>query len=562
MKISWTLPCPPISLNNIIVIESPLYMYANPVEDSEASNKAYVDFISTTLTNNFITHANNLMTELTNIVNNYENTLTVTALPLGSIIYARDQLTDPPRLLKCDGRYVLKSQYPSLFNRIGHTYDEPGGNTPINLGYTSYLAIGGGQPWMNQYDISITSSTTTLISPRLALNLSLRGNIPQSLVTTSPVPYFNNIYLLGNYDIIFNFLGNTVNNKIYKTNCIQDTLYLAFNEYSLEVPFDSKFFYAIPIVTRNNKLYFLGGYSSNSPLEFSLDAVRLTFNNITGEISSITVEEDVLSGTHFYLPHCLTNLYLFINFSGSNNLVRYTITSNGDINFSSPVNAGTLNFPNLTHIDMCLSIPLRNRLYLIGGNSTQGYNRVYRLDINSSAQIDISSLTHVTNLNFDLFNSARSVYYLKRNELFIFTSTFSTNTFEIILRIFNIDSNGNIDFTNYSQHVILNTNVTGISFMGINSLCEIFGKIFLFGSAVNDFISGPAYNFHIVIDNVPGILSHGDYRAFFDNINTFTSASRNSYNLPNPYANPNPSFYFRIPLIHTYYEKLAAYIKY
>jgi len=107
-----------------------------------------------------------------------------TALKTGDIITKMSNVT-PAGFLRCNGGIFSKTTYPALYSAISQDY-----MVTSTLDYTSYLAMGAGAPWKQQYDIN------SLQSGDLS-DWTNPGNLPIALFGSQALLTKDRVYLLG-----------------------------------------------------------------------------------------------------------------------------------------------------------------------------------------------------------------------------------------------------------------------------------------------------------------------------------------------------------------------------
>lgn len=119
--------------NRINLLSSNVTTFSSDIQAAMSNlNNTMADYNTyyTSYTNQTMTNISNIQTNIQNAINNaitdIQNNLNNTGVPVGVIVLSSRTLINPSinRLLPCDGRYVQKSSFQSLFNVIGHTFDE------------------------------------------------------------------------------------------------------------------------------------------------------------------------------------------------------------------------------------------------------------------------------------------------------------------------------------------------------------------------------------------------------------------------------------------------------
>lgn len=336
------------------------------------------------------------------------------SLIVGDVVRKPTAVT-PTGFLRCNGGYADRTVYTDLFNAMGY-----GLILNANIDYTSYAAMGVGQPWKQQYN----------------LNTTLTGDITD-WITTDPIPgplsyaqavvTKDRVYVLGGHD------GTGARNLVYTAQINPDGTLGTWTNAS---PLPTALMHTKAVVTKN-RVYLISGYdgsfhspkvytatididgiigtwSEDTALPFVLNQsqVLVTKNRIyliggftNGSVATVLtapINSDGTIGTWATgtsLPSALTNSQLIATknrvyiLTGSNGVSSTTNTV-----YTTTINAdGTLGvwtegaaFPIAT--GQCETLVTRNRVYIFGGYASGYLQSVYNAPVNADGTIGAWSL--------------------------------------------------------------------------------------------------------------------------------------------------------------------------
>ena len=291
-----------VSLNGGVMTGS-LSLTQTPTMGEHLANKAYVDSkISTSGGSVFVT---------------------------GDVVY-KSVFTTPEGYLRCNGGEVSKTTYAALYSVIGDKYSSP---------YT--MQPGSGKPWRMQYDINTTQSTD--ITGWTTSTSSLPGTVAHSQAIVTK----NRVYLLGGY------INGSPSSTVYTAPINLDGTLGAWTT-STSLP--GTVYYSQAIVTKN-RVYLLGGIINNASSStvytapINLDGTLGTWTTSTSLPGTVYASQAVVTKNRVYLLGGYTS-------NGSSSTV-YTAPITGGLNDYSPYYDGTytvtptenFNLPDLTLSD-------------------------------------------------------------------------------------------------------------------------------------------------------------------------------------------------------------------
>jgi len=268
--------------------------------------------------------------------------------------------TTPVGFLQCNGSYVDKTIYGSLYSVIGDTY------TILYNG-----TIGSGKPWKQQYEINNLNTTPLLDITGWTTSLN---TIPGLLASSQAIVTNGIVYLIGGHD------GLTSSSNVYSSVINSDG---TLGSWILETnALPGPLSHSQALVTKN-KVYLLGGYDG------------------TNWVSTVYVSNINADGT---LGPWMTGVPLPINLSESQAVITndrvYLIGGRISVNnYSSFVytalidangNIGTWELgPMLpTPIANAQAAVIKNKLYIIGGFDGVNYlSTIYYATINTDGSI-------------------------------------------------------------------------------------------------------------------------------------------------------------------------------
>ena len=325
----------------------------------------------------------------------------------GTVIQ-RFNATVPAGYLYCDGSFVNKTTYASLFTELGSTFDNVSQCTIID--YTKYTALGEGRPWINQYEFSAYSGTN--------LNNTVQsGTIPASLTVTQAVVTKNKVYLLGGYN------GSAVS-TVYSAPINADG---TLGAWSAGTALPGTLSHSYAVVTEN-RVYLLGGSSDGANSVSTVYTATIDSSGNIGTWSAATALPGALSRTQAIVTR--NRIYLLGGSSNGTNAVSTVYTA--PIDSSGVIGAWTTGTALPSGLRDAQSVVTKNSLYLLGGhNGTSAVATVYKAPINSDGTIGawaIDTSLPAANYGGLVVANYNNIFYLGGyNSTNVYRGTLTTN---------------------------------------------------------------------------------------------------------------------------------------
>lgn len=265
--------------------------------------------------------------------------------------------TTPTGFLRANGGEVSRELYSALFEVMKDTY-----GIKTTMAYTSYAAVGGGQPWKNQFDFKTANVTHGTWSK--GSNLAFSVQLAQAVVTK------NRIYLLGGHN-------GTVAQDIVQSAPIVDGVIGTWVIEAGRLPTAKKG--ATAFVTKN-RIYLVGGSDSNG----SANMVFTATINIDGTLGAWVRDTNLPLGMDNALSVVTKNRVYVVSITG--NTIVALINEDGTVGAWSSY---TLGLP--IRSEYTSMFVTRNRVYVYGAN--YGF---YTALINSDGTLSAFSSTSIT----------------------------------------------------------------------------------------------------------------------------------------------------------------------
>ena len=259
------------------------------------------------------------------------------------IITRRPVSTTPVGFLRCNGGQLSRTTYSALFAAVKAPYV-----TTNTLDYTSYVAMGAGQPCRQQYDSNASQSADIT-------GWQSGPGMPMDLYGAQPVVTKNRVYLLGGV------LSGTYTNKVHTAVINADGSVGTWSE-AVSNALPGALGHSQVIVTKN-RVYLLGGHKGSPATEIFTAPI-----NADGTLGTWAYNADLpASFGHAQAFMTSNRVYLLAGSSdhaASNvktTIYSATVASNGTIGAFTV--AGNL----LTARYQTQLVVTKNRVYVIGG---------------------------------------------------------------------------------------------------------------------------------------------------------------------------------------------------
>jgi N-acetylneuraminic acid mutarotase len=263
-----------------------------------------------------------------------DTTVGQAVLKTGDII-TKPYSTTPPGFLRCNGAEVSKSAYSNLYAAVGDTFS----NTD--------LMAGAGKPWKQQYAFNTTQNGDIT-------GWTAAGNLPTALISAQSVVTKNRVYLIGGYN------GTSDVSTVYTAPINADgTLGAWSTGPSLPIPISFS-----QVIVTSNKVYLLGGYSTNSYIS-SIYSATINSDGTLGSWSLYGSLPGPLGASQAVITRGRVYLLGGRDNSGNTNIV-YTALINADGTLGS-WNTGTNIY---TPVVSSQAVVTRDKVYLLGGYGT------------------------------------------------------------------------------------------------------------------------------------------------------------------------------------------------
>lgn len=447
------------------------------------------------------------------------------AYAVGDIIRKTTNVT-PIGFLRCNGAYISQSSYSGLYSVIGKSFDQ---SSYVSLGYTSYIAVGSGRPWVQQYE---TTGGLIITSGTLASSVTLPAaiSLSQAIVTK------NRVYVIGGFN------GTGYVSSVY-SSAIETSSGL-LTSFTTETSFPIAVASAQTAVIKNTAFVF-GGIVSGS----ASAAVYSANINADGTLGTWVNSSNMPGGlSQSQVLVTKNRVYLLGGFNGSSFVATV---------YSAPINTdGTLGtwitdtpLPGIrggSHIAVTL-----NRVHLIGGKTgvSNAVNTVITAPINTDGTIG----TWTASTNFPV-QITSGYCVVSRSHIILLggLSSVAGNTAITTRYINNINTDGTLGTW---------TTITPALSAAINSGTTICtsSSIFFLATRVGTNLSSICYR--LLVNNT---LIGNDYTLYYNGtINKFDGSDSiySGYST----SNPNPSYLFSVPdyaVYDTNNTNMYSYIKY
>ncbi len=343
---------------NKITIGKPTTLAGYGISDGLSKEGDNVSgFITTTVTPTETMHAVN---------KSYVDTYISTSggLPVGDVIRRVSSVT-PSGFLRCNGGQVSKTEYSALYSIIGDTYSYP-------------LMPGSGQPWRQQYAFNTTQSgnitgwTTGTALPTTSIGWS---NV---LVTK------NRVYLIGGQQGL----------NVYTAPINEDG---TLGTWTTGTSLPSHLSGAInsQVIVTKNRVYLLGTFNSNNTYTATINSDGTLGNWVTGIPLPVSLNQSqaIVTKNRVYLLGGLI--------SGNSTKNIYTAPINEDGTLGSWIADGSLPVA----VSRSQAIITKNRVYLLGGFNSSGVYLNYCLTAPINSDGTLGSWTSGTNIPVTLCDS-------------------------------------------------------------------------------------------------------------------------------------------------------------
>lgn len=588
--------------SNVTTFSSDIQTAMNDLNNTMADyNTYYANYTSQTMTN-----ISNIQTNIQNAINNaitdIQNNLNNTGVPIGVIVLSSRTLVNPNinRLLPCDGRYVQKSNFQSLFNVIGHTFDEKitlynVDDYPQPITFTPLLPPTGAGRCENLSNITevsnlgkITRVSTNILAndARSVSTVILRLRRIGLNAKERPVVIFTKNSMVHMVSFFVDDLG--------AIEGLQEgsTIFLRYNVGNQSYDVGTVLYDRA--VRIQEALFLLGGYRLNDNLELERKPYYIRFNlqntYLPESSSSLANLLNILANPTVVVPNVatsgvpiVTSTHLYMIGGGLKAIrTRYQFNNSSKVvdvlsqQFETVTTASSNNSPlpnYLDNVDSRFEVVYlsKHRVLLVGrlvaNEAPYGYlNKVgfYLIDFidnNSTKSVDIHSVTDITTdilpngMDTDpeickYFNYVRG--FSTRNFIYLFLSKKGN----IVLKLRKTPTIValNNPFTNILNNDSTSSIFADSTYLTGYDICHLGNYLFIAGGVIHnsngdiieynrDVYKIRSYNSNMVVDS---LLSY--------NLCTFRSSTSNQLGLYQEGVynnNPNPSTTFRLPIIET-----------
>ena len=336
----------------------------------------------------------------------------------------------PSGFLRCNGGQVSKTTYSALFASVKSSYD-----VTRTVDYTSYAAVGAGQPWNQQYDLNVSTANDIT-------GWSIGSATPSGVYSANVIITKNRLYVLGGMNGVAGFMQdiqsatinadgtlgawNTIgylpegwsegqavviknrvyllcgatgaNPNVYTTVINSDG---TLNGWSTQGVLPVRLRDARAVVTKN-RLYLIGGVNVNTPSSSIYSAV---INN-DGTLGAWSLSSNTLPNNARYSHVAVTKnrVYMLGGMEGAVTSAISTAPINADGTLGAWSAAGTL--PRA--IANGQVVVTKNYVFLIGGfDGNSHLNTVYSAPIGSDGTLGAWTLR--TNLPYTVAKCAVAV---------------------------------------------------------------------------------------------------------------------------------------------------------
>lgn len=397
-------------------------------------------------------------------------------LAVGDIV-RKPVATAPTGFLRCNGGYADRTTYTDLFGVMG-----PSLYHYVSLDYTSYTAVGGGQPWNQQYDFNTTQSSDIT---SWAKSLPSDGSVMYASFAATK----NRIYRLGGR------VNDSPMNICAVANASDDgslSMWSVSSNLTLTRARELSTCFVV-----KNRIYMVGG-NNYIPMD-SVDSAAINSDGTIGtwSLNTGSIPIAVFGSCSFVTKNRVYIIGGFNNSSGYSSAVQ-TATINSDGTLGVWVTGTSLP----TSAAHCTAIVVKNNVYVLGGlfGGTATSN-VYTAPINNDGTIGSwSILSNV--LPFDI---SASQIVTTRNKIYALIA----NTQNVIACP--IDTNGSLG-TWYSLPDSPMVTVIGSGIVAVKNKLHIIGN------------STGGHNNSVYSASFSGGLN--DYSKFYDgSINKFDGSN-------------------------------------
>lgn len=398
----------------------------------------------------------------------------------------------PSGFLRCNGGYLSKTTYSTLYAVIGDTFT--GSNTQA----------GNGKPWANQYDINaVQSADITGWAAGTAL--------PGAMCYSTALVTKNRVYLLGGHN-------GSPTALVYTAPINSDG---SLGAWTTATALPVATFDAQAFVTKN-RVYFVGGRTGSGDVATTYTAPI----NTDGTLGTWVAAGNLPGAISQHQVVFTTNRVYLIGGQTSNNYVNTVYTA--VVNTDGTLGAWSADTPLPTGLSYARLVVTKNRIYLLGGitgnTTSQSYsNVIYTAAINTDGTLGTwaAAGTMSATITYPALVSTKNAVYLMGGSV---GGSYASAVFKATI---------NVDGT-------LGAFVQGTSLPATLSFSQAIAtssRVFLLGGYNGSAYVGTVYN-----ASFSGGLN--DYSAYYNG--NITPVDTSLFKLPDYSSYEKTSYYFYI----------------